>query len=327
MNLAVVYPWALTALALALLPLFNNGVSSHRYPDASVLPDDRLSELYSLLLKLVATAAMASLILGMAGLYRSEQWVERVGRGANIVMLFDRSSSMDHTFAGQAPGGGEESKASAAKHLLMELIKRRKNDRIGVAAYSTSPLYVMPLTENKEAVAAAISATDTPGLAYTNISKGLAMALSFFQEQTPESGSKIILLVSDGAAAIDADSERKLRQWIARQPIRLYWIFLRGKNNPGIFDKPEDPRDDNAQARPERYLHLFFKSLGIPYRAYQAESPSALQQAVAEIDRLENKPLHYRENIPREDLSGVCYAAAALLLSLLLGLKLCEARP
>jgi mxaC protein len=327
MNLAVVYPWVLAALGLTLLPLLNNGVSAHHYPEVSVLPRDGLSNLFSLMLKLLAMGAMTLLILGLAGLYRSEQWVERIGHGANIVMLFDRSSSMDQTFAGQPPGGGEESKASAARRLLMAFVEHRRNDRIGIAAYSTSPLYVMPLTENKAAVAAAVSATDTPALAYTNISKGLAMALSFYQEQTPSTGSKIVLLVSDGAAAIDADSERLLRQWIKRQPIRLYWIFLRGKNSPGIYEKSEDPRDDNAQARPEFYLHLFFKSLGMPYKSYQAESPDALQQAVADIDRLENLPLHYREKIPREDLSGTCYFAAAILITLLLGLKLCEARP
>lgn len=326
MTLAVVHPWVLCALVLTLLPLFNNGVAIRRYANAALLPDDWPSTLYSLLLKALAMSAMAALILGMAGLYRGEQWIERVGHGANIVMLFDRSSSMDQTFAGRAPGGGEEAKSSAAKRLLLDFIARRPHDRVGVASYSTSPLFVMPLTENKQAAAAAISATDKPGLAYTNIVKGLGMALSFYREQPETTGSKIILLVSDGAAAIDADNERKLRQWFAEQPLRLYWIFLRGKNSPGIFEQPEDPRDDNAQSRPERYLHLFFKNLGIPYQAYQAESPDAMRNAVAEIDRLENLPLHYREKIPREDLSGTCYGAAALLLALLLGLKLCEAR-
>ncbi len=327
MNLAVDYPWVLTGLVLLILPLFNNGVTLHDYADVSIVPCDGLSVCFSVFLKTLAMAAMAMLILGLAGLYRSQQTVERIGHGANIVILLDRSSSMDHTFAGKAPGGGEESKAEAARRLLLEFIQRRPHDRIGVAAYSTSPLYFMPLTENKAAVKAAISATNTPALAYTNISKGLAMALSFYQEQTDASGSRIILLISDGAAEIDPDSERKLRQWFAEQSIRVYWIFLRGKNSPGIEEKPEDPRDDNAQARPERYLHLFFKSLGIPYKAYQAESPDALLKAVSDIDQLENLPLHYQEKIPKQDLSGYCYALAAFFISLLLAFKFYEARP
>lgn len=263
----------------------------------------------------------------MAGLNRSEQSIERIGHGAHIVILLDRSKSMDYTFAGKAPDGSTESKSSAAKRLLTDFIQQRKNDRIGVAGYSTSPLFFMPLTENKQAVLAAVSATDLPALAYTNISKGLAMGLSFFQKQTSQTGSRIILLVSDGAAVIDTDSEKKIRRWVKEQNIRLYWVFMRSPNSPGLYDKPEDSRDDNAQAMPERYLHLFFNSLNIPYKAYQAENPDAVEEAINDINKLENKPLHYEEKIPKQDLSGFCYALATLLISVLLGFKLYEARP
>jgi mxaC protein len=93
-----------------------------------------------------------------------------------------------------------------------------------------------------------------------------------------------------------------------------------------LYDKPEDSRDDNAQAMPERYLHLFFNSLNIPYKAYQAENPDAVQEAINDINKLENRPLHYEEKIPKQDLSEFCYALATLLICLLLGLKLYEAR-
>jgi mxaC protein len=131
-----------------------------------------------------------------------------------------------------------------------------------------------------------------PALAYTNISKGLAMGLSYFQQQSSQTGSRIILLVSDGAAVIDPDSEAKIRRWAKQLNIRLYWIFMRSENSPGLYEKPENPRDDNAGAMPERYLHLFFTSLGIPYKAYQAENPDAVQDAINDINQLENMPLH-----------------------------------
>jgi mxaC protein len=90
----------------------------------------------------------------------------------------------------------------------------------------------MPLTENKQAIQSAISAMSTPALAYTNISKGLAMALSFFDQQ-PVTGARV-LLVSDGAAAIDPDSELELRKLFKESQVRLYWIFLRSQNSPGL---------------------------------------------------------------------------------------------
>ncbi|MGZ5060035.1 MAG: vWA domain-containing protein [Methylobacter sp.] len=325
MNLAVDTPWVLSGLLLTLLPLFNSGMRASPAPWLSLIPADTLSVFIACCLRLCAVAAIAGLVLGMAGLHRTEQSRERIGHGAHIVLLLDRSSSMDNSFAGRAPNGVEESKATAARRLLTDFVEHRQTDLIGVAEYSTSPLFVMPLTENKNAVQAAIAATATPALGFTHISKGLGLAISFFEQQ-PVTGSRIVLLVSDGAAAIDHDSELKLREWFKKQQVRLYWIFLRTANSPGIFDQPEDSRDDNAQAMPELYLHKFFQGLGSPYQAYEAESPDALKQAIADINRLENLPLHYIEHIPKQDLSSACYRIAALMLFILLGAKFCEVR-
>ncbi|MGR9088213.1 MAG: vWA domain-containing protein [Gammaproteobacteria bacterium] len=317
MSLAVEAPWVLASLALALLPLLSQGMRFHDHPELGVLPADPLSSVLSWLLRLCAMAVISALVLGMAGLHRTGQTVERIGHGAHIVLLLDRSNSMDNSFAGRAPDGENESKSSAARRLLAEFVGDRKHDLIGLAEYSTAPFFVMPLTENRQAVQAAIAATAAPALAYTHVGKGLAMALSFFQEQ-PVTGSRIIVLVSDGAAAIDPDSEQSLRKWFKEKQVRLYWIFLRTANSPGIYDKPADPRDDNAQAMPERFLHQFFVSLGVPYQAYQAESPNALKEAIAEINRLENLPIHYIERIPRQDLSGFCYLLAGGCLLILI---------
>jgi mxaC protein len=327
MNLGLETPWLLGALPLTLLPLLGKGMRDHPHPGLMLLPPDPLSELLAWLIRLFAMLAMAGLVLGMAGLHRSGQSVERIGRGAEIVLLLDRSNSMDNSFAGRAPNGnnGEESKSVAARRLLTDFVNRREHDLIGVAEYSTAPLFVMPMTENKEAVKAAIAATATPALAYTHVSKGLGMALSFF-ERPIVSGSRMIVLVSDGAAAIDPDSEQKLRQWFKEKQVRLYWLFLRTANSPGIYDQPADPRNDNAQAMPERYLHQFFTSLNIPYQVYQAESPDAMKQAIADISRLENLPIHYFERIPRQDLSGACYLASFILLLLLLAAKGAEVK-
>lgn len=323
MNLSVDSPWLLSGLALTVLPLLNNGMRLAQNPWLAMIPADSISLLLSLLLRLIAMSAIAALVFGMAGLHRTEQSIERIGNGAHIVILLDRSNSMDNSFAGKTPNGAEESKSAAARRLLAAFVDRRKTDLIGIAEYSTAPLFVIPLTENKQAVQAAIAATATPALAYTHVSKGLGMALSFFQQQ-PVTGSRIVLLVSDGAAAIDADSEQKLREWFKQKQVRLYWIFLRTANSPGIFDKPADSRDDNAQAMPELYLHKFFSSLGSPYKAYEAESPNALKDAITDINRLENLPLLYLERIPKQDLSNACYLWAVLLLSVLLGVKFCE---
>lgn len=329
-GLAFDTPWVLAGLFLLCVPFWRGGMQTTTYPWLAMLPVDPLSKVLTLLIKLLGALAIAALVLGLAGLHRKQQHLERIGHGAHIVLLLDRSNSMDNTFAGKVPnaqagGGRDESKADAARRLLTDFVDHRPHDRIGIAEYSTSPLFVMPMTENREAIHAAIAATAAPALAYTNVSKGLMMALSFFEQQ-PVQGSRIVLLVSDGAAAIDPDSEAALRAQFKQQDVRLYWLFLRTANTPGIFETPTDPQDDNAQAMPELYLHRFFSSLNIPYQAYEAENPDAMRNAVADIDRLERLPLHYWETLPKQDLSATCYGWALALMALLLALKFCEAR-
>ena len=325
-QLAVEHSWLLSALLLALLPLFRAQLNRQSYSYNALLPADPLSTLIDWAIRSLMALAITALILGMARLHQREHSVERIGQGAEIVLLLDRSRSMDNTFAGRTPNGDEASKAEAARVLLDAFVDQRPNDRMGITAYSTAPLFVLPITENRDAIHAGIQALSLPGLAFTHISKGLLMALSFFQDR-PLTGSRIILLVSDGAAAIDAHREAQVRKWVKAYGVRIYWVFLRTAHSPGIFDTPDDPRKDNPSAMPERYLHKFFNSLGTPYQAYEAESTEAMQRAIADIDRLEHTPIHYQSMNPRRDLSGYCYALAGLCIALLMAATRLEAKP
>ncbi|MEI9901025.1 MAG: vWA domain-containing protein [Hyphomicrobium sp.] len=223
-----------------------------------------------------------------------------------------------------APGAGEDSKSAAARRLLQDFVTRRPHDRFGVAAFSTMPMYVLPITSHKDAVLGAVDAITRPGLAYTNVGLGLTLALSMHEmDVTPT--SRAIVLVSDGAAVIDRRVQEKLRAQVAKRPINLYWLYIRTAGAKGIFDPPGDV-PDTPQALPERHLNLFFQSLKIPYRAFEAENPEAVADAITEIDKLERNPIRYQERIPERDLSGVSYAIAAVGLLILLLAKLVEVR-
>lgn len=325
MNLGFDTPLVLVLLPLALLPLIFAVQKSQGYPSLDTVEADGLSRAIDIGLHVSGILAIAALIAALAGIHLTGQTVERVGEGAHIVLLLDRSSSMDDTFAGHPPGDGEASKSAAAKRLLHEFIARRLHDRFGVAAFSTMPMHVLPITSHRDAVLGAVDAMTRPGLAYTNVGLGLAMALSM-HEADPTAASRAILLVSDGAAVIDRRVQEKLRAQIAKRPVNLYWLYLRTAGAPGIFDPPGEDVPDTPQALPERHLNLFFHSLKVPYRAFEAENPQAVAEAITEIDKLERKPIHYQERIPEKDLSGVAYAAAAGTLLLLMLAKLAEVR-
>ncbi len=331
MNLAVATPLVLLLLPLALLPLIFSAQRSEGYPSLAAAETDTLSIVIDLILRVAGAGAVAGLVLGLSGLHRLGQSIERLGEGANIVLLFDRSASMNDTFAGEPPTGGEESKSAAARRFLKEFVASREHDRFGVTAFSTAPMFVLPLSDHKGATVAAIDAIELPGLALTDVGRGLVMAQAMqeadilaTQANEAKLGSRAIVLVSDGAAVIDGKLQEKLRSAFTKRPLHLYWIFLRTEGSRGIFDPPREGRPDTPYAMPERHLNLFFESLKVPYQAFEAENPAAVGEAIAAIDKLERSPIAYVERIPQKDLSGYAYAVSAGALLLLLLAKLAE---
>jgi mxaC protein len=249
--------------------------------------------------------------------------VERIGTGAHVVLLLDRSSSMNENFTGKYLGARQgESKSAVARQLLSEFVGRREHDLFAMVNFSAAPIYVLPLTEDRAAVQSAIAAGGGRGYGVTHIAPGLAMALDFFTGK-PITGSRIILLVSDGAARIDEETRDRLKQWFQDTQASLYWIYLRNPKSAPLSEKPANP---NESTTPEYFLHTYFQELGVPYRAFEAENPEALQRAIAEVERLENLPLTYREKQPRQDISGWCYGTALAFLSLLLAARALEVK-
>ncbi|MEJ0092720.1 MAG: vWA domain-containing protein [Methylocella sp.] len=323
MNYAFATPAVLWLLPLALLPFFASPFQRVLFPSLAEAPDDLISRIVDIGLRLAAVTAIGAIVLGLAGPYRLERTIERIGRGAHVVLLIDRSESMDETFAGRAPTGGETSKSIAARRILKDFVLERPHDEYGMVAFSTLPMFVIPITEHRDAILAAIDAIGRPALALTDVGRGLAMALGMFEEGTPIA-SRVVLFVSDGAAVIDRRTQDALRSAIAKDNAHIYWLFLRTANSSGISDLPGPGVADTPQEMPERHLDLFFKSLKIPYRAFEAESPQAIADALAEIGRLETNPIRYVERIPRQDISEAPYMIAATAMLLLVLAKLAE---
>lgn len=315
-------PLGLYLLPLMLVPLFLGTQQQEGYPSLSVFPPDRLSQTIAWGLRIAGMIAVGGLVLGLSGIAFRERKIERFGQGAHIVLLIDRSASMNDTFAGRQPTGGEESKSSAAKRLLKDFVIERKQDRFGIAAFSTAPIHVVPITDHKGIVLDAIDAIDRPGLAFTDVGRGLGMALSMIDEDVLP-GSRAIVLVSDGVAVIGRRVQEALRTDFARRPVHLYFLYLRTEGANSMFATPPSNAEDTPQALPERHLNKFFQSLRIPYRAYEAENADAVKAAIEDIGKLEQTPIVYTERIPQYDLSRWAYALAALAQGLLLAAKLC----
>ncbi len=323
MTLGFEHPWVLALLTLAVLPFVFSGATPTRYSWLELIPADVPSRVLGAALRAAGALAIASLVVALSGSYRGEQHVERISEGAQIVIVLDRSRSMNDSFAGRTPTAqGEESKAQAASRLLLDFIRRRPNNVYGVVEFTSAPIFTLPLTTKLEAVRAAIKPAAQEGLALTNIASPLAMAAAFYEGRAYQ-GSRVILLVSDGAAKIDDMVGGALRDSFQDYNVRLYWIYIRSKGSPGMYGKPDE---ENAVfgGVPEQALNRYFKSLNIPYIAYEADDPGALQRAVSDMDQLERWPLRTVEVLPRQDLSGYFYALSMAMIIALVLAKLVE---
>jgi len=327
-SIELTSPWLLALLPAALVPWLAPRGAALPYPWLGLIPRDALSRVSDVMLRVCASIGIAVLVLAAAGPYRPAQQVDRVGEGAQIVLLLDRSRSMDEPFGGQPYENplvtrGYDSKGKVARRLLERFVSSRRHDMYGMVLFSTRPIVSLPLTDQPALVSAAIEAGNVgQGLAETEVGAGLLAAIDFFAGR-PYTGSRLIMLISDGGARLDLATQTKVRNLLKRNQVALYWLYIRSRNSPGIASAATE--DDEGTA-PARALHQYFSSLDTPYRAYDAENADALAHAIADVDRLQSLPIVYRETIPRRDLSPYCLAGGLALTALLVLAQLFEVR-
>ena len=340
------HPWMLLLLPLALLPLIARRSAALANSGLFLLPQDRASAALDLGLRLLGTLALTALILGVAEPYRPEYEIERVGQGAEIVLVLDRSHSMDQGFVGPrangtaprgtgpeaidyytslAPGRLRESKGTVARRVLSDFTARRTQDRFGMVVFSTLPIRVLDFTAKRAAIRAAITAGDIGrGLSETNIGLAMQSALSFFDD-LPYTGSRIVMLLSDGGDRLDTDVKDRITHLARKNRVAIYWLYLRSANSPGLELASGEP-SERIDTVPEYALNAFFESTGAPYHAFEAGTPAALQKALDQVDEQQNLPISYHDTVPRRELASPLLGAALVCVVLLLAANFLERR-
>lgn len=317
-------PWLLL-LPLAALPLLRRRRDTLRFATVGWLPADPWGRAAGLLWRALACGAIASVVLGLAGPGRSGTQVLRTGTGAEVLILMDRSSSMDANLMQRDVKSGGQINASrptknqVVRELLADFVGRRPDDRFALMTFSTSAMLVAPFTQDHATVLAGLKATAVGrGLPDTLLGRALLSAIDQFEHRR-YNGSRVVVIVSDGGAQLDDEQRRRIAAGLARQRIGLYWIYIRsGPNSPDL----SQPVSGTLDSEDEAALHAFFKALATPYHLFQTDDPQALASAIAEIDRQQNYPLIDLQQVPRLDYGPGCFFAALLCC---LGLLACRA--
>ncbi|MDP9647413.1 vWA domain-containing protein [Paraburkholderia caledonica] len=323
MALDVAHPWLLALLPLVLLPLLPRRADTLPFSWIAWLPDDRAGRWIGAVAQGSAVLAMLAIVVGLAGPGRSPREVVRTGSGAQILILMDRSASMDEPMnsKGVEVSAGE-SKNRVARASLTQFVAQRPNDRLAFMMFGTSPLLAMPFTYDHRAIDAAIAGTAVGrGMPDTQLDLGLLTAIGEFSQQH-SSSRRAIVLVSDGGAKLDARERQLIEDGLLRNEIALYFIYLRSS----IYSPDLNAAVPASESSAEAELHRYFLSLKTPYRLFQTGNAKAMRDAMAEINRQQNAQTTFIERLPREDFSPYCFAVALATCVLLMALRLFQVR-
>ena len=213
------------------------------------------------------------------------QWIgEPIGlptSGRDLMLAVDISGSMkipDFSMNGQ-----EVTRLEVVKAAAGEFIARRTGDRVGLIVFGSQAYLQTPLTFDRETVKAMLGETEI-GLAgqETAIGDAIGLAVKRLKEQ-PE-GSRVLVLLTDGANTAGEVSPTQAAALAKEQGIRIYTIGVGA-------DRMEVPSFFGTQTvNPSRDLdedtlrHLAQSTGGLYLRAKDTEG---LTRVYEELDRLE----------------------------------------
>ena len=320
-------PELLWLLPFCLLPLISYGVKQFSYPGLEDWPKDRVSELIRWGVRSVAVLALASLVVAAAAPFTEGGTISRIGNGAEIVIVLDRSGSMSESLEEQDPverarGKMKISRIGASREVLLKLMDHRPGDTFGVVVFNASPIAVAPLSADRELARAALKSAEANSSGFTALNRALEMGLGYF-ENRPYTATRLILLVSDGDTKIKPEDEKILKQRFKDTQAQLMWIYVHTGYDFSLEFEEDISKDDGA-VDPNVALNMLFHSMGMPYQAFEVNSEAGLQRAVAEIGKATNKPTRYEFRLPRQDYAVYFYILAMILLGILFWLKQIE---
>lgn len=234
----------------------------------------------------------------------------------------DRSASMDAHIRRHVLKVGDQARPSQSKNEVVReslawLVKQRPDNRYALTLFNVSAIPVAPFSDDAEIIQAGLSASGIGrGPNKTNMGLALLAAIKQFDRRN-YSGSRAILLVSDGGAKLDDIVRKRISEGLKQNRISLYFIYIQSSaNSPDLETVGVNANPDVEEIA----LHVFFKGLDTEYHVFQANDPESMTSAITQIDQQHNLPLTYYEQVPRTDYSHWLFVLALVCCVLLASL-------
>jgi len=271
---------------------------------------------------------LTSLAFGIAALSRPQKvlsYDEEKAEGISIMLTFDVSLSM--LIEDMYIGGQPVNRLTAAKRVVADFIKERKNDKVGIVAFAGETYLPCPLTLDRDWLVNNLDRVQTQRVGDgTAIGSGIASAANRLRRE--KTASKVIVLLTDGANNSGRLSPTDAAKLAATLGIKIYAIAF---GTPGIHSIPDPKRGTFTPVGQQLFDEKTLQEVARigSGQFYMAQSLNSLADVFGEINRLEKTKIERCKITETEELFPwpLAVSALALFLALLLSLTVLHSAP
>lgn len=243
---------------------------------------------------------LAGVVLAIIALARPQNVLSRVHRTTDAVgiqMVVDTSGSMEALdFSTETT---MKTRLDVVKETFAEFIRQRPDDLIGLVAFAGYPSTRAPLTTDHAALLRVLETVDVPRTVIDREGRvanpdemltaiGDALATACARLEKVELKSKIIVLLSDGENNFGIIRPLEAVKAAKKLGIRVYSIGVGSTGMAPVKVQDESGRDVIVRANftlDEKLLRQVADGTGGRY--FNVKNPKGLQEAMADINRLE----------------------------------------
>jgi len=240
----------------------------------------------NLLINALKFLTLVLLVTALASPIKEDEIVVQNDKGYEISLLLDASGSME-----------QYNKFGIVKEIVMDFLKKREHDKLGLTIFADFAYVAIPLTYDKKSINELLEKIDVgvAGKQRTALYEALFMSSKLFKESKAK--HKIAILLTDGmdnAGTIPLDVAVKTAK---KYGIKVYVI---GVGGAGDFDPA--------------VLQQIAQETGGSF--YQAGSQERIRAIYDEIDRLEKSEIKANKYVKKHYFFQYPLAAAIVMLLL-----------
>lgn len=269
-------------------------------------------EKYMWALSFLRYSCLVFLILSLARPQLDQSTESIKSSGVDIVLAVDLSASMLALDMSDTTTG-EVTRLDVVKDVLQDFVAKRKQDRIGVVAFSVNPYLVSALTLDKEHLQKNLARLRVGLTHKTGTNIGSALAEGINRLRPLESKSKILILLTDGKdEPAPQHSPLIFAEGALKDKIKIYTIAIgtNSRTKTYLFDPSTKDLMRYANGRPVVQVADYpidkeiLKEISTKTKArfYEARDRESLRTIYDEIDRLEKTDIELQVNALFEDL-------------------------